>query len=176
MSRVARRPLDIPSGVEFKQDNNLVTVKGPNGQLAKQVNKAVSMNQDGSQVSFMLVEGSTAKEQVGTAQVVVSNMVHGVSKGFEKKLQLVGVGYRAKTVGKILDLTLGFSHPVVFEVPEGITIETPYNTEVVIKGVDKEQVGQIAANIRSIRPPESYKGKGVRYSDERIILKETKKK
>lgn len=177
MSRVAKSPINIPSGVEVKMQGQLVTIKGSKGELQHQVHDAVQLVQDGS---ALLVSPRDAEQQsdalAGTTRAIVSNIVKGVSAGFERKLQLVGVGYRAQAQGKTLNLTLGFSHPVAFPVPQGITIETPTQTEIVIRGSDKQQVGQVAANIRAYRPPEPYKGKGIRYSDEVVIRKEAKKK
>jgi large subunit ribosomal protein L6 len=177
MSRIARKPLKIPAGVEFKQNEKLVTVKGPKGELSYNTHEAVIVTFEGDVVNVKAQENhDLAKPMVGTTRVLLENMVTGVSQGFEKKLQLVGVGYRAKVQGKALDLNLGFSHPVRYPIPDGITIETPSNTDVIVKGADKQKVGQVSAEIRELRPPESYKGKGVRYADERIVLKETKKK
>ena len=177
MSRVANNPVTIPAGVEINIGSGTINVKGAKGALAHNISKAVEVTQEDSQLKFAAIEGqANSNALAGTTRALVNNMVTGVSQGFEKKLQLVGVGYRAQAQGKILNLTLGFSHPVEFPVPEGITIETPSQTEVVVSGVDKQQVGQVAANIRALRPPEPYKGKGVRYADEQIIRKEAKKK
>lgn len=177
MSRVANSPVSIPSGVEISIASGAINVKGAKGALTHNVSDAVEVKQGDAQLTFAAKDGhANANALAGTTRALINNMVTGVSQGFEKKLQLVGVGYRAQAQGKVLNLTLGFSHPVEFPVPEGITIETPSQTEVVIKGVDKQQVGQVAANIRSIRPPEPYKGKGVRYADEHIVRKEAKKK
>ncbi|MGD8558257.1 MAG: 50S ribosomal protein L6 [Gammaproteobacteria bacterium] len=177
MSRIANYPVTIPAGVEVNISAGTISVKGANGSLSHTISPLVSVTQEESQLKFAANSdkpGTTAL--AGTTRAVVNNMVTGVSSGFEKKLQLVGVGYRAQAQGKKLNLTLGFSHPVDFQVPDGITIETPSQTDVVVKGIDKQQVGQIAANIRALRPPEPYKGKGVRYADEQIIRKEAKKK
>jgi large subunit ribosomal protein L6 len=177
MSRVANNPITLPAGVEINIAGDTINVKGAKGAMAHKIASAVKVTQEDSQLKFAGLDdkpGTTAL--AGTTRAVVNNMVTGVSQGFEKKLQLVGVGYRAQAQGKNLNLTLGFSHPVEFPVPEGITIETPSQTEVVVKGVDKQQVGQVAANIRALRPPEPYKGKGVRYADEQIVRKEAKKK
>lgn len=175
MSRIASQPVQIPSGVEIKLDGQNVKAKGANGELNMSVHPSVKvMQEDGS-----LAVQSTTKESVamaGTMRSLLNNLVVGVSKGFERKLELVGVGYRAQSKGKSLNLTLGFSHPVDYQIPEGITVETPSQTEIVIKGADKQKVGQVAAEIRAYRPPEPYKGKGVKYADERIIRKEAKKK
>ena len=177
MSRVAKNPIAIPSGVEVAIAGSSISVKGPKGTLAMDVNSNVEVKQEEKVLTFKPRTGGVfANAIAGTTRALVNNMVTGVSKGFEKKLALVGVGYRAQSQGKSLNLTLGFSHPVVYEVPEGITIETPSQTEIVVRGVDKQKVGQVAANIRAYRMPEPYKGKGVRYADEQISLKEAKKK
>ncbi len=177
MSRIAKSPVAIPAGVEVKVQGQEVFVKGPKGALSKTFNPAVEIVVEDNQVVFKPREGyANGWAQAGTARSIVNNMVIGVTQGFEKKLQLVGVGYRAQTQGNALNLTLGFSHPVVHKLPEGITAETPSQTEIVIKGVDKQKVGQVAAEIRAYRPPEPYKGKGVRYADEYILRKEAKKK
>ncbi|MGJ3499781.1 50S ribosomal protein L6 [Piscirickettsia salmonis] len=177
MSRVAKSPITIPSGVEVTIKDQQVSVKGPKGALARELNHLVAIAHEDKVLTFAPAsEASGAWAQAGTARALLNNMVTGVSQGFEKKLQLVGVGYRAQAQGKTLNLTLGFSHPVNFAVPEGITIETPSQTEILVKGTDKQVVGQVAANIRGYRPPEPYKGKGVRYADETIVLKEAKKK
>jgi large subunit ribosomal protein L6 len=175
MSRVAKTPVEIPAGVELKLTGQHIAVKGNNGSLELTVHDTVAIKQDDNILSF---EGKNAKStaMAGTMRVLVSNMVVGVDKGFEKKLLLNGVGYRAKTSGNVLNLTLGFSHPVDYQLPSGVTAETPTQTEIVVKGADKQQVGQVAAEIRAFRPPEPYKGKGVRYSDEHVRRKETKKK
>jgi large subunit ribosomal protein L6 len=177
MSRVAKNPVVLPSGVTVDVKDQLVSVKGGKGSLQQEVHSAVEVKVEDNQIVFTQKEGAdNANALAGTMRSLVNNMVQGVANGFEKKLQLVGVGYRAKAAGKSLDLTLGFSHPVIFDIPEGITIETPTNTEVIVKGVDKQLVGQVAANIRAYRPPEPYKGKGVKYADEVIRRKEAKKK
>jgi large subunit ribosomal protein L6 len=177
MSRVANSPVSVPAGVEVSIASGAINVKGAKGALTHDIAEAVEVTKDEALLKFSPKDGfENADALAGTTRALVNNMVTGVSQGFEKKLQLVGVGYRAQAQGKTLNLTLGFSHPVNFPVPEGITIETPSQTEIVVKGVDKQQVGQIAANIRSLRPPEPYKGKGVRYSDEHIVRKEAKKK
>lgn len=177
MSRIAKIPLEIPTGVEFKQTEGTVHVKGPKGALSFELSKSVVVTVEGNQVN-VAANGvnDTARSMVGTTRVLLGNMVKGVHTGFERSLKLVGVGYRAKVQGKVLELSLGFSHPVNFAIPEGIVIETPSATDIVIKGFDKQKIGQVAANIRAYRPPEPYKGKGVRYTDEVVILKETKKK
>ncbi|HID00284.1 MAG TPA: 50S ribosomal protein L6 [Piscirickettsiaceae bacterium] len=177
MSRIAKSPVAIPAGVEVKVNGQEVSVKGPKGVLSKTFNPAVEIVVEESQLTFKPREGYVnGWAHAGTARAIVNNMVVGVSQGYEKKLQLVGVGYRAQAQGNALNLTLGFSHPVVYPLPDGITAETPSQTEIVIKGVDKQKVGQVAAEIRAYRPPEPYKGKGVRYADEYILRKEAKKK
>jgi large subunit ribosomal protein L6 len=177
MSRVAKRPVALPQGVTTTVDGSTVTVKGAKGALSLPLRAGLSLVQEGQDVRVEIAERSKeALMHAGSLRSHLANTVHGVSKGYEKKLELVGVGYRAATQGKKLNLTLGFSHPVEYEVPEGITIETPSQTEIVVKGANKQQVGQVAAEIRAYRSPEPYKGKGVRYSGERIELKETKKK
>jgi len=175
MSRVAKNPITVPSGVEVNLVDGLVKVKGPKGELSQLLHPAVELKQADNVISMSAREDS-AWAVAGTMRALVNNMVTGVSSGFEKKLTIIGVGYRAAVKGKELDLTLGFSHPVAYPIPEGITIECPSQTEVVIKGVDKQKVGQVAAEIRHFRPPEPYKGKGVRYSDEKVVRKEAKKK
>ncbi|PYE31753.1 LSU ribosomal protein L6P [Idiomarina fontislapidosi] len=177
MSRVAKAPIEIPAGVEVTLNGQEVTIKGAQGSLSHVVNDAVELVQEENELRTVPREGvANSTAQAGTARALLNNMVVGVSKGFERKLQLMGVGYRAQAQGKKLNLTLGFSHPVEFEIPEGITIETPSQTEVVVKGANKQLVGQVAANIRAYRKPEPYKGKGVRYSDEQVRRKEAKKK
>ncbi|WP_178862019.1 50S ribosomal protein L6 [Thiomicrorhabdus cannonii] len=177
MSRIAKAPVVLPAGVEVTVKGNEVTVKGSKGTLTQTFNSAVRISQENGSVSFAPVEGVVGGwAQAGTARAIVNNMVVGVSAGFEKKLQLVGVGYRAAAQGQTLNLTLGFSHPVNHPIPAGITVETPSQTEIIVKGADKQMVGQVAADIRGYRPPEPYKGKGVKYANERIIRKEAKKK
>ena len=177
MSRVAKQAVELPSGVEIKIDGQAVTVKGGKGSMQHDVHSSVEIKQDDKVLRFAPKDGSKISMALaGTMRALVSNMVTGVSEGFEKRLQLVGVGYRAQAQGQKLNLTLGFSHPVDYPVPEGITVETPSQTEVVVKGVDKQRVGQVAAEIRAYRPPEPYKGKGVKYADEIIVRKEAKKK
>jgi large subunit ribosomal protein L6 len=177
MSRIANKPVEIPSGVDVTISGQTISVKGKNGAMSLDVNSKVEFTQQDNTVKFKGrdgVDGSVA--MAGTMRSLTDNMLIGVSQGFEKKLELVGVGYRAQAQGNKLNLTLGFSHPVNYEVPEGISIETPSQTEIIIKGADKQRVGQVSAEIRAYRPPEPYKGKGVRYSDERVIRKEAKKK
>jgi large subunit ribosomal protein L6 len=177
MSRIAKAPVELPKGVEFKQVGNVVTLKGAKGEESMELNSEVELTQEDGELKVAPRSGSLfAMAITGTMRALLSNMATGVSEGFERKLELVGVGYRAQAQGKNLNLTLGFSHPVVFEAPEGISIETPSQTEVIIRGTDKQRVGQVAANIRRFRPPEPYKGKGVRYANERVVLKEAKKK
>jgi large subunit ribosomal protein L6 len=177
MSRIAKYPVVLPSGVEFSRSGSTASLKGKKGTLPLELNSEVELDHADDKLTVKRRSHSRfATAMAGTTRALLANMVLGVTEGFEKKLELVGVGYRAQAQGKKLNLTLGFSHPVVFNVPEGITIETPSQTEVVIRGVDKQQVGHVAAEIRRFRPPEPYKGKGVRYADERVILKEAKKK
>jgi len=177
MSRVAKKPVELPSGVEVTISGQSVTVKGSKGSLAHEIHSSVAISKEDNVLTFAPKDGSKiAMALAGTTRALLDNMVTGVSQGFEKKLQLVGVGYRAQAQGAKLNLTLGFSHPVEYPVPEGITVETPSQTEVVVRGTDKQKVGQVAAEIRSYRPPEPYKGKGVKYADEIIVRKEAKKK
>jgi large subunit ribosomal protein L6 len=178
MSRVAKNPIVLPSGVDVNIDaSGLVLVKGPMGNLSHKFNADVTVERDGNKVVFKAANQSQqAGAMSGTARAMVANMVQGVSKGFERKLALVGVGYRAQVQGNTLNLTLGFSHPVAYKMPEGVKAETPTQTEIIIKGIDKQKVGQVAAEVRAYRKPEPYKGKGVRYADEVVVLKETKKK
>jgi large subunit ribosomal protein L6 len=177
MSRVANNPVKVPSGVEVTLDGRLLKVKGSKGELKLEVHEWVEVSQDDDVLRCRANrDRQDAVALAGTMRSLINNMVTGVSEGFERKLQLVGVGYRAQAQGKSLNLTLGFSHPVDFPVPEGVTVETPSQTEVVVKGIDKQLVGQVAAKIRAYRPPEPYKGKGVRYADERVVMKEAKKK
>ena len=177
MSRIAKVPVELPKGVEFKQEGNVVTLKGGKGELSMELNSEVELTQEDGGLKVSPRSGSRfAMAVTGTMRSLLANMAQGVSEGYERKLELVGVGYRAQVQGKNLNLTLGFSHPVVYSAPEGINIEVPSQTEVVITGTDKQKVGQVAAEIRRFRPPEPYKGKGVRYAGERVILKEAKKK
>ncbi|MBL1276614.1 MAG: 50S ribosomal protein L6 [Ectothiorhodospiraceae bacterium] len=177
MSRVAKNPIHVPAGVEVTLSGQSVKVKSSKGELMHEAHALVEVNQNDSVLTFAARNTDTnANAQAGTTRSLINNMVLGVSKGFEKKLTLIGVGYRAQSQGNKLNLSLGFSHPVVYDVPEGIIIETPSQTEVIVKGIDKQKVGQVAANIRAYRPPEPYKGKGVRYTDEHVIRKEAKKK
>jgi large subunit ribosomal protein L6 len=177
MSRVAKAPVSIPAGVTVTLSGQDITVKGPQGELSRTINGLVSVAQEGDAIITAVSEESKAAwMQAGTARANINNMMEGVSKGFTKKLILNGVGYRAKAAGKVLNLSLGFSHPVDHAIPEGIKCETPSQTEVVLTGADKQLVGQVAANIRSYREPEPYKGKGIRYEDEYVRRKEAKKK
>ena len=176
MSRVANNPVELPSGVEFSLTESTITIKGSKGEIQHSLHPLVSVTQDGNQLKMAMNDDSkSANALAGTTRALLQNIVTGVTVGYERKLTIIGVGYRAQVQGKILDLTLGFSHPVKFEIPEGITIETPTQTEIVIKGFDKQKVGQVAADIRAYRPPEPYKGKGVRYADEKVVRKEAKK-
>jgi len=177
MSRIANAPVELPSGVQVNIADGLVSVKGSNGSLDLQLHELVDIVNEDNQLKLSAKEESKeAVAMTGTFRSLVNNMVTGVSDGFEKKLELQGVGYRAKAQGKTLNLLLGFSHPIDYSLPEGVTAETPSQTEIVIKGADKQLVGQVAAEIRKFRPPEPYKGKGVRYADERVFRKEAKKK
>ena len=177
MSRIAKEPVNIPKDIEFNMSGLTLTLKGAKGSLSIDLNPEVKVVESDNNFSFAPRSGSKfALAMSGTTRALVANMVHGVSQGYEKKLELVGVGYRAQAQGKKLNLTLGFSHPVVYEVPEGISIETPSQTEILVKGINKQSVGQVAAEIRHFRQPEPYKGKGVRYADEHVVMKEAKKK
>jgi len=178
MSRVAKKPITLPNGVDFTIADSVITVKGGKGSIQMKLHHAVAVEKEANVIKVSLKKAtSKAVDAVaGTTRAVVQNMVTGVSHGFERKLVLVGVGYRAQAQGSLLNLSLGFSHPIKYDVPKGITVETPSQTEIVIKGIDKQLVGQVAADIRAFRPPEPYKGKGVRYLNEFIILKEGKKK
>ena len=175
MSRVANRIIDLPQGVTAAIAPETVTIKGAKGSLSLPLNEGVSVEQKDKTLQVKYTSDLT-RVQAGATRAHIANMIVGVTKGYESKLELVGVGYRAAVQGKALNLTLGFSHPVSYDMPEGITIETPTQTEVLIKGIDRQKVGQVAAEIRSVRPPEPYKGKGVRYAGEKIALKEGKKK
>ena len=177
MSRIANSPVELPSGVEVNIANGLVSVKGSNGSLSLQLHDLVDIvNEDNQLKLSSKKESKEAVAMTGTFRSLVNNMVVGVSEGFEKKLQLIGVGYRAKAEGKSVNLVVGYSHPIDYKLPEGVTADTPTQTEIVIKGADKQQVGQVAAEIRKFRPPEPYKGKGIRYADEQVFRKEAKKK
>lgn len=177
MSRVAKNPVSIPAGVEVSLSANDITVKGPNGVLSQAVTGDVEVKIENGAVSFASKSAAKhSRAMSGTLRALVNNMVTGVSKGFERKLNLVGVGYRAQAQGDALNLTLGFSHPVVHKMPAGVKVETPTQTEIVLKSADKQLLGQVAAEVRAYRAPEPYKGKGVRYADEVVTIKETKKK
>ena len=177
MSRIAKYPVSVPDKVQVTVDKSKVVVKGPLGTLELPFGRQVVVKVEGGKVTFAAAdETKEANAMSGTLRATVANMVHGVKEGFSKKLNLVGVGYRAQAQGNKLNLSLGFSHPIVHALPDGVKAETPTQTEIVIKGVDRQRVGQVAAEVRAYKPPEPYKGKGVRYSDEQVVLKETKKK
>lgn len=177
MSRIANAPITVPAGVDVKLDSDKISVKGTNGTLQTNLHTAVEIKQDGSTLTFAPRDGGKlAHAMSGTMRALVNNMVVGVTNGFERRLQLNGVGYRAKASGKSVNLTVGFSHPIDYSLPDGVTAETPSNTEIVLKSADKQQLGQVAAEIRAFRPPEPYKGKGIRYADEYVRRKEAKKK
>ena len=177
MSRVGKMPIAVPQGVDVKITADAVTVKGGNGSLSLPINGLVTVAQDGTTLKVAPAnETAEANAMSGTFRALLANTINGVSKGFEKKLTLVGVGFKAQAAGQKLNLSIGFSHPVVKDMPAGIKVETPSQTEILIKGADRQVVGQIAAEVRAFRPPEPYKGKGIRYADERVVLKETKKK
>ncbi len=174
MSRVAKKPVDLPKGVEYKEDAGQYIVKGPRGTLSMTAPQGISVAVEDGKL-MVSPDNDDRIAMSGTLRALLANMVTGVHEGYTRKLELVGVGYRASLTGKNLNLALGFSHPVVIEAPEGITLEVPVQTEVLVKGNDKQQVGEVAAKIRAVRPPEPYKGKGVRYAGERIVMKEAKK-
>lgn len=177
MSRVGKMLITLPQGVEATITADKITVKGPLGTLSRAANSLVVVKNEGGKLTFVPADDSVAADAMsGTMRALLANMVNGVSKGFEKKLTLVGVGFRAQAAGQKLNLQIGFSHPVAKDMPTGITVQTPTQTEIVIKGSDRQVVGQIAAEVRAIRPPEPYKGKGIRYANEKVSLKETKKK
>ena len=177
MSRVGKMPLPLPKGVDVSVTAEQISVKGSLGTLVRAVNALVTIKNDAGKLMFAPANDSVEADAMsGTMRALVANMVNGVSKGFEKKLALVGVGYRAAAVGSKLNLQIGFSHPVAKDMPEGVTVACPTQTEIVIKGSDRQVVGQIAAEVRAIRPPEPYKGKGIRYVGEKVVIKETKKK
>ena len=177
MSRVAKSPVKLPSGVEIKIDGQQLTAKGAKGAQSIAIHPLVEVrNEDGALRVMPRKESQQGWALAGTTRALLSNLVTGVSSGFERKLDLVGVGYKAQAAGKVLNLTLGFSHPVAYQLPEGVTAETPTQTEIVLRGIDKQVIGQVAANVRAFRPPEPYKGKGVRYSGEQVRRKEAKKK
>ena len=177
MSRVGKMPIAVPQGVDVKITPEAVTIKGALGSLSVPANGLVIVSQDGASLKVAPANDSSAANAMsGTFRALLNNTVNGVSKGFEKKLTLVGVGFKAQAAGQKLNLQIGFSHPVVKDMPAGIKVETPSPTEILIKGSDRQVVGQIAAEVRALRPPEPYKGKGIRYADERVVIKETKKK
>lgn len=177
MSRIANYPVELPTGVDIGLTGQDITVKGKNGTLTMQIHNSVEVKQDDKVLTFAARDGAqNSNAMAGTVRALINNMVKGVSEGFERKLQLNGVGYRAKASGSTLNLTLGFSHPIDYEVPEGVNVETPTQTEIILKGADKQLLGQVAADVRAFRPPEPYKGKGVRYADEKVRRKEAKKK
>ena len=175
MSRIGNNPVKLPPKVEVTLGSGEISVKGPLGSLTRSFGPSVTIEKNGEELVFKAV-GEEAGAMQGTLRALVANMVKGVTQGFERKLTLVGVGYRAQAAGDKINLSLGFSHPVVHLMPKGVKVETPVQTEILVKGIDKQHVGQVAAEIRAYRPPEPYKGKGVRYADERVVLKETKKK
>lgn len=175
MSRIGNNPVKLPPKVEVALAAGEISVKGPLGTLSRKFGDEVSIQKDGEQLVFKAADDD-ARALQGTLRALVAGMVKGVTQGFEKKLTLVGVGYRAQAAGDKINLSLGFSHPIVHMMPKGVKVETPVQTEILVKGIDKQQVGQVAAEIRAYRPPEPYKGKGVRYHDERVVIKETKKK
>ena len=177
MSRVAKVPVAVPAGVDVQLADGVITVKGSLGTLTQKINPLVAITREGAELLFKAADESRgASAMSGTFRALVANMVQGVTKGFEKKLQLVGTGYRGQAQGASLNLSLGFSHPVVYKLPDGVTAATPTQSEIIIKGSDRQRVGQVAAEIRAYKSPEPYKGKGVRYSDEKVVLKEVKKK
>ena len=177
MSRVGKMPVALPQGVDVAVSADEISVKGAQGTLKRALNPLVSVKSEGGKVAFVAANDSAEADAMsGTMRALVANMVSGVTKGFEKKLSLVGVGFRAQAQGTKLNLQVGFSHPVVKDMPAGVKVEGPAPTEIVIKGADRQMVGQVAAEVRAIRPPEPYKGKGIRYVDERVVIKETKKK
>ncbi len=175
MSRVAKNPVDLPSSVEVKMNGRHIQVKGPKGELSLNLHSTVDMVHEDNQIRLAASTDDSAMAMAGTMRALVSNMVTGVSVGYEKKLTIVGVGYRAQAQGNSLNLSLGFSHPVVYQIAKGVSVETPSQTEIVVSGTDKQLVGQTAAEIRRFRPPEPYKGKGVRYADEQVRRKQAKK-
>jgi len=177
MSRVGKMPIAVPQGVDVAITGDQITVKGANGTLTRKLHPLVNVKNDAGSISFIPADQSSAADAMsGTLRALVANMVGGVSKGFERKLNLVGVGFRAQAQGQKLNLQIGYSHPVVKDMPAGIKVTTPTQTEILISGADRQVVGQVAAEVRAFRPPEPYKGKGIRYANERVVLKETKKK
>ena len=176
MSRVAKYPVKVPAGVEIKLDGDQLTAKGGQGTLSLTIHRDVVVGQEEGQLTFAPIESAKSWAMAGTTRALVQNLVTGVSEGFTRSLEIIGVGYRAQAKGQTLNLSLGFSHPVEYTLPEGVTAETPKNTQIVLKSADKQALGQVAAEIRAFRPPEPYKGKGVRYADEQVRRKEAKKK
>lgn len=177
MSRIAKQPVEMPAGVEAKFDGQHIKVKGSKGELEHTIHQSVEVTQTDNVLTFVArSQDKQASALAGTTRALINNMVTGVSQGYEKKMELVGVGYRAQVKGKVLNLTLGLSHPVNYTIPEGITIETPSQTEILVRGIDKQLVGQVCAEIRAWRPPEPYKGKGIRFAGEHVARKEAKKK
>lgn len=177
MSRIAKQPVEILKGVSVELNGRTISVNGPQGALSMELDSEVEVAQDEGKLNVRAASGSRfANAMAGTTRALLKNMITGVHSGFERKLELVGVGYRAQAQGSKVNLTLGFSHPIVYDVPEGVAVETPSQTEIVVKGIDRQKVGQVASELREFRPPEPYKGKGVRYANERIVLKEAKKK
>ena len=181
MSRIAKLPITIPDGVEVSQSGKVLTVKGKLGEMTMNIHSSVTIKNTDNVLTFLLAVNNKEEEknawaQAGTVRANTFNLIKGVTEGWEKRLTLIGVGYRAQARGKVLNLTLGFSHPVNYDLPEGVSVETPSQTEVVVKGINKQKVGQAAAEIRAFRPPEPYKGKGVRYTDEQVVRKDAKKK
>ncbi|CDE73498.1 50S ribosomal protein L6 [Clostridium sp. CAG:451] len=174
MSRIGNRKIEVPEGVTVKVENDIVTVTGPKGSLSQKMLKGISLEQEGNTITLTRVNDA-AKAMHGTMNALLHNMILGVTKGYEKGLEIIGVGYRFNVAGNKLTINAGYSHPVVMDVPEGLTVEAPSNTEIVIKGIDKVLVGEFAANVRKVRKPEPYKGKGIRYKDEHIQRKEGKK-
>ena len=175
MSRIGKAPIAIPAGVDVNIQQGTVKVKGAKGELSLELLSGIELKQEDGFVSVEIGEDAKLDAMSGTTRALINNMVHGVTDGFEKKLSIVGVGYRARAQGKSLNLQLGYSHDINYELPEGVTVETPSQTEIVVRGADKQLVGQVAANIRAYRPPEPYKGKGIRYTDEYVVRKQAKK-
>ena len=175
MSRIGKAPIAIPAGVEVKDHDGVVTVKGPKGELTLNLVKGVTLKQEEGQLKVEIGESTKLSPMSGTTRALLNNMISGVTDGFKKQLKIIGVGYRAKAQGNTLNLQLGFSHDINYALPEGVTVETPSQTDVIISGSDKQLVGQVAANIRAYRPPEPYKGKGIRYTDEHVVRKQAKK-
>jgi len=175
MSRIGKAPIAIPAGVDVNTSEGIVTVKGAKGELSLNLVSGIELKQEDGRLSVEIGDNEKLSAMSGTTRALINNMVIGVSNGFEKKLSIIGVGYRAKAQGKSLNLQLGFSHDINYDLPEGVSVETPTQTEIVVRGADKQSVGQVAANIRSFRPPEPYKGKGIRYTDEYVVRKQAKK-